>query len=302
MIVDNFALTLFQTCPAKYLLRIKQGWTPIRRRAALGFGGAIHAGLAEWYRTADPKKAIEKLVELWPANMPVDDFRTREKAAQTLMEYFREYPHEGFKVIGFPENPLVEKAFTIDTGMFLECAQGCPWNDGDEAGTCQNCGTSLEPIQYGGILDAAVELSGKAYVLEHKTTTQMGSTYFLQFKPNNQVTGYIWGLSELSSVVSGGAIINGIGVYKASATKFDRHVTARSEHEVREWLSHVRETCNEIKRCERTGIWPWRTMACTLYGLCDYHNVHVLATENERGKRLDADYVKSEWNHEERDD
>lgn len=304
MIVDNFALTLFQTCPAKYLLRIKQGWVPIRKRAALGFGGAIHAGLAEWYRTGSQKQAIEKLVQIWPASMPVDDFRTREKAAQTLLDYFKEYPQENFKVINAPEDPLVEKAFTIDTEMFLEC-QPCAMYSGHDdwaTGKCSNCGEPLEPILYGGVIDAGIEFAGKVYVLEHKTTTQMGSTYFLQFKPNNQVTGYIWALGQLSSSAVGGAMINGIGIYKASATKFERALTNRAPAEIEEWLLHVRETCNEIKRCERTGVWPWRTMACTLYGLCDYHNVHVLAHEKEREKRLEQDYVKSTWDHESRDD
>lgn len=304
MIVDNFALTLFQTCPAKYFLRIKEQQVPIRRRAALGFGGAIHAGLAEWYRSHDAKRMIEKLVEIWPANMPVDDFRTREKAAQVLLEYIKEYPHENFKLIGPEGDPLVEKAFTIPTGMYLECqeCEGYMGEDDDWEGKCSNCGKALEEIQYGGIIDAGIEFAGKVYVLEHKTTTQMGNSYFLQFKPNNQVTGYIWGLSKLSSAKIGGAMINGIGLYKASPTKFDRHLTNRAACEIDEWLIHVKETCNEIKRCERTGIWPWRTMACTLYGLCDYHNVHVLATEGERSKRLEQDYTMSTWNHEERDD
>lgn len=305
MIVDNFALMLFQTCPAKYFLRIKQGWVPIRRRAALGFGGAIHAGLAEWYRTGDHVASVGRLVEVWPEGMPVDDYRTREKAAQTLLEYFKEYPQESFKIIGFPEDPLVEKAFTIDTGMFLECQScqiGYASDDDYRTGKCSNCNEPLEAVLYGGVIDAGIDFGGKAYVFEHKTTSQMGTGYFLQFKPNNQVTGYIWGLTGLTSMKVGGALVNGIGIYKASPTKFERHITNRAQVEIDEWLVHVLVTCNEIKRCERTGVWPWRTMACTLYGLCDYHNVHVLAHEAERDKRLEQDYVRSHWNHEERDD
>lgn len=304
MIIDNFALTLFQTCPAKYLLRIKEQQVPIRRRAALGFGGAVHAGLAEWYRSHDPKAMIEKLVQVWPQNMPVDDYRTREKAAQLLFDYVKVYPNEAFSIIGAPASPLVEKAFTIPTGFYLEC-QKCSgyMGDGDYlSGKCSNCGEALEDLQYGGIVDGGIELQGGVYVLEHKTTSQMGDSYFLQYKPNNQVTGYIWALGKLTSAKVGGAIINAMCVYKSSPNKFERKLTNRAQSEIDEWLKHVLVTCNEIKRCERTGIWPWRTMACTMYGLCDYHNVHVLATEAERVKRLEQDYVKSQWNHEERDE
>lgn len=281
MIVDNYALTMFQTCPAKYLLRMKQGWVPIRRRAALGFGGAIHVGLAEFYRTGKKEEAIKRLVDRWPQNMPVDDFRTREKAVTVMLDYFQEYPSENFKIIGFPDAPLVEKAFTIDTGM--TCFDG-------------------EPILYGGILDGGIEFSGKVYALEHKTTTRMGDDFKLQFKPNNQITGYIWGLSQLTSLAVGGSMINAIGIYKAQSTRFDRILTSRTPAEIAEWLENVRHTCDMIRRCEKEDFWPWHTPACTLYGLCDYHNVHVLAHPAERQKRLEQDYVGSEWNHEERDD
>jgi PD-(D/E)XK nuclease superfamily len=281
MKIDNFALETFQTCPAKYFLRIKEQWVPARKRAALGFGGAVHHGLAEFYRTGDRGEAVKALVEKWPDGMPADDFRTREKAVQLMMDYFKTYPTENWKVIGAPDNPLVEKAFTIDTGMTTE--------DGD-------------PILYGGILDGGIDFSGAAYVLEHKTTTRMGDTYFLQFKPNNQVTGYIWALGQLTSGKVGGAMINAMCIYKASASKFDRHLTNRTPTEIEAWLANVRRVCNDIKRAERTGEWEWRTKSCTMYGMCDYHNVHVLGTENEQQKRLDQDYVKSEWNHEERDD
>jgi hypothetical protein len=121
MRIDNFALTMFQTCPAKYFLRMKEDWTSRRKSAALGAGGALHEGLAEWYKTGEIVKALLAIDEAWPNNLPVDDWRTKEKALRTMQSYVRNYPKESFKVVGYPELPMIENTFTLDTGMYLRC-------------------------------------------------------------------------------------------------------------------------------------------------------------------------------------
>ena len=301
MKIDNFALTMFQSCPAKYQLRIKEGWTSRRKSGALGFGGALHEGLAEWYRTHDKVKAVEAVVKSWPANLPIDDWRTREKCVEVMVQYMKAYPDEEFKIVGAPANPMVECTFTIDTGMFLSCIEcRIDWDPAVGNTVCLACGQPLEPIEYGGIFDGLVEFNGSMYVLEHKTTSQLGAYYFDQFKPNNQVTGYIWGGSQLAGQRVGGAIINAIGIYKASATKFERQITTRSDDSIKEWLTNLRNVCEMIRECEIRHHWPMSTPACTMYGKCEYHQVHVLSTFNERQKLLEQDYVKDEWLYENR--
>lgn len=304
MKIDNFALTMFQTCPAKYLLRIQNNWTTRRKSAALGFGGAFHEGLAEWYRTKSRSKALVAIDEAWPANLPIDDWRTKAKCVETMLGYVREYPEETFSIVGAGSgNPLVEVTFTLPTGMFLPCPGH--WEDTSEAiymreSKCWICSGERELIEYGGIFDALVEASGMVYVLEHKTTSQLGSYYFRQFKPNNQVTGYVWGASVLSGRKVGGAIINAIGVYKSSASKFERQITTRTPGDIELWLRSVFATCVQIKDCQTRGAWPMHTGSCTMYGACEFHDVHVLSTETEQQKRLEQDYVQDEWIYEER--
>jgi PD-(D/E)XK nuclease superfamily len=167
---------------------------------------------------------------------------------------------------------------------------------------CPNCAAPLELIEYGGIFDGLVEFSGNVYVLEHKTTSQLGSYYFNQFKPNNQITGYVWAARQLSGKRVGGAILNAIGVYKSSATKLERSITSRADTEIAEWLTNLRHSCQMIKDCERREYWPLHTPSCTMYGQCEYHIVHTLGTETERQKMLEMEYVRNEWNFEERDD
>lgn len=298
MKIDNFALTMHQTCPAKYDLRIRQGWTTRHKSGALGFGGALHAGLAVWYKTGKLELAILEINERWPEGIPVDDFRTKEKCITVMVEYTKQYPKEGFNVVGAPDNPMIEVPFTIDLGRCVPFCRECRMAQPFDAQRCIRCEAALEPIEYGGIFDGLVEFSNQVFVLEHKSTSVMGPTYFHQFKPNNQVSGYIWAGGELSGKEVVGAIVNAIGVYKSGATKFAREITSRSQHSIDHWKRNVQSVCAEIAYHEVTGHWPLRTNACTLYGLCEFHSVHVLEHEPEQQKRLEVDYIQDRWDYE----
>ena len=279
MKVDNFALTNFQTCPAKYELRIRQGWTTRRRSSALGFGGAFHEGLAVWYKTGELAPALTAIAQKWDDTSSAEDYRTKEKCITVMIEYAKRYPSENFTIVGKDAgSPMIEVPFVLDTGMATD--------DG-------------ESIEYGGIFDGLIDFNGQLHVFEHKSTSMLGGYYFDQFKPNNQVTGYIWAAEQLSGRRVHGALINAIGIYKAGATKFERSLTARNPQDLIEWKENVRIVCNQIKRAEREGF-SMSTGACTLYGKCEYHSVHVLSHPVERQKRLEMDYQIEAWDFEKR--
>jgi len=317
MIVDNFALSIYQSCPSKYDLRIIQQWTTRRKSAALGFGGAFHLGLAEWYKTGSRQEMLKAIQEGWPDGMPVDDFRSKAKCVEALIAYTKEYPAENFTVVDGPDGKLIEVSFTLPTGLYLPLCYHVDENGiisgcGNDArmdrswdptiGACPNCGLPLEDLQYGGIFDGLVEFSGALYVFEHKTTSRLGDRFFDQFRPNNQVSGYVWGASKLSGKQIGGALINAIGIYKSSPTKFKRQVTMRAPEEINEWLGSVYNTCVSIQQAKVTGSFPMHTGSCTMYGRCEYHAVHSLPYAKQRLAILEQDYQLSEWNHEARDE
>lgn len=303
MKIDNFAITMFQACPAKFFLRIKKGYTTRRKSAALGFGGAFHEGLATWYRTGSRVAMLEAVNNKWPDGLPIDDYRTKVKCADTLIAYTKTYPAETFKPLVGPSGPLIEVNFTLPTGMYLPCNK-C-WQVDTSLPTepiCNCCEGEKEEIEYGGIFDGLVGFSGSVYVLEHKTTSQLGPHFFDQFRPNNQISGYVWAGGQLTGQRVGGAIVNAIGVYKASPPKFERQVTARNVEELSEWMDSVYRTCVRIRQCERDDNWPLHTIACTMYGKCEYHAVHSLPTLGQRQNILDQDYVVDPWDYEGRDE
>ncbi len=325
MVIDNFALTMHQACPAKYDLRIRNRWTSRRKSGALNFGAVLHEGLASYYRNGATKHALPgalmAIKENWKEDQPAEDFRTLEKCLRTMMEYAEHYGSENFTVLGAPENPLIENHFTLDTELYLPLCwhetvdpatglvtgtTGCghlhPMSEPIRYQNCSICSLPLEPLEYGGIFDGVVSFAGRYFILEHKTTTQFGSYYFDQYNPNNQVTGYIWAARKLSGQPVGGAIINAIGIYKASATKFGRQITTRTEAQISEWLKNVWYEASEIQINQKNNYWPMRTGSCTMYGKCEFHPVHSLANPLERSRFLEQEFIQQEWDFIRRDE
>lgn len=327
MKLDNFSLSGHQGCPLWYDTRINKRWTVRHRSAALTFGGVIHAGLAEWHKTRDPEKVLATIEDMWPEETNTDDFRDLTKCKRVMLEYMNNYVHESFTVIP----GMVEVPASLPTGMYLpRCAvpfredptdpkkitawTGCGYDNRVNTfapnialgawdrfnGKCSNCDASLELIEYGGIFDTLIDFGGQVYILEHKTTTQMGSYFFNQFKPNNQVTGYVWLAKGLSGRCDG-ALINAIGIYKSQATRFERQISTRNDFELDEWLLDVWTEACDIRDHELFGHWPMRTKTCTLYGACEFYSVHTVNDPQVRQRLLEQDYVQDQWEFEKRD-
>lgn len=331
MKVDNTMLSTFDDCMLKYKESMEDHWSSRFQGGALGHGIAIHAGLAAWYqgpldglsKTQAMEAGVAEIARAWNPDHPRDDFRTLERAQKLFLKYVEVYPQESFKILSVevpytlpltppawltcPNSWLVRDEVTGIYGYDPEYGIGCDETRIINEGECANCGRALEPIEYGGIYDLLVQFgTSTIYVVDHKTTSQLGSTYFLQFNPNNQITGYIWGARSLSGRPVAGAIINALCLTTAGNMVIDpqrtRDMTSRTESDFIEFRSDVIWKCNAIATARRTGIWPKSTGMCqTKYGMCGYHSIHVLADEGERQLRRETDYVKRVWDFENRD-
>lgn len=269
MIIDSTALTTFQACPLRFRRRMRDGWRSRYQSNALGFGSAIHAGLAEWHRGNGLVAALQAVEQNWKDPESMDDYRTLSKCLEVMTEYSKRYPKEVFIT------KMIEVPFQLDLGV--RCFDG-------------------EPIEYGGIFDGLVDHTGQVFILEHKSTSMLGSQYFNQFRPNNQVTGYVWAAQQLSGANVAGALINAIGVYAKGATKFERQLTSRTQFEIDEWKQNVKHVCDEIRRAELNDTWEMRTNSCVQYGRCEFLNICQLGQAKERQRLLEQDYLYEPWN------
>lgn len=318
MKIDNTALKLFQACPLKYKTRMVDHWTSRYKSGALGYGGAVHEGLKAWYQgeldgltVLQRVEAAQAAIDIsWPADHPIDDYRTKSKAMELMAKYIQEYTLESFKVL------MVEVPFSYEIGRYIlhcyECGrESVPLQYEDRTivhtNKCSFCKSPLEPIEYGGIFDTLVQYGSGSmstiYILEHKTTSQLGGLYFHQYHLDNQITGYTFGAQGATGKLVGGAIVNALCTTSSGKISFKREIIGRTAADLERWRDDVAATCNEIKRCERNGHWRITSDHCmNKYGLCEYQSVHVLSNPDEQRRRLEVDYIREEWDFERRDD
>lgn len=315
MKVDNTMLLAFQKCPLFFRERHELHWASRYASGALGHGGAVHEGLKAWYQNMKDgggavrgvELAVQAISDAWPPNHPIDDFRTKERAQRLMLAYIQEYPSETFSILE------VEVPFCFELGRKILWCGDCQFENPPTAGglprvICSGCGKELEEIEYGGIFDTLTRFGPMTsqsvnYVLEHKTTSELGDHYFVQWEIHNQITGYCWGASQASGKLIGGANVNVLCLTKGGNMKFKRRMIGVNPSQIEEWKNDVAVECNNIARAQRLGHWQKRTDSCvSKFGTCLYHSVHLLSDPDERRRRLETDYVKEEWNFERRDD
>ncbi len=315
MKLDNTMLKTFQSCPLKYKTRMVDHWTGRWKSGALIFGAAVHEGLKAWYQgdldglslSSRVEAAVSAIGEFpgWDG-APSDDYRTKIRAQTLMIEYMRSYPSETFKVL------KVEVPFLFGIGRKITWCPSCRFDNDPYAGgfpriLCSGCGEELEEIEYGGIFDALTQFGPGSqsvlYVLEHKTTSQLGAQYFHQFYIDNQPTGYVWGASQVSGKLVGGANINAMCLTSGGKMTFAREMVSRTPSDLERWKSDIAASANLIARAQRLGHWLMHTENCMgKYGKCEFFSVHQLSNPEEQRRRLETDYIKSEWDFERRDE
>ena len=272
---DYTTISSFQTCRKKYYWEHIRNLRPRVKEAPLTFGITIHEALDEYYKHADKEKgvlcAVEKFKSIYKTPEG-EELRTVENGEKMLMWYFVKYKNEPFKVKGKPETGFV---------FFI----------GD--------------VLFGGRLDLPVEWDGQLWIMEHKTTTRLTSSYFDQFELDKQPTGYIIALEEFTGQKCAGAIINAMEPWNdvkrvTSATKqpedhFLRKPLTRSTELKERFKYNIQAIVRDIKWCEQHGEFQEaeKKEVCYYYNRpCAYLQL-CLYGENKRV--IERDYTEEKW-------
>lgn len=272
---DNSTISCFQTCRRKYYFQYIRHLRPIVKGTPLIFGGAVHDALDCYYKGVDREKSAVEAIKLFKSIYTTpegDTLRTVENGVKMLVWYFTKYKGEPFTVVGKPEE-----------GFVFFC--------GD--------------ILYGGRLDLPVEWDGQLWIMEHKTTTRLGGSYFDQFELDKQMTGYIIALEEYSGRKCSGCIINAMEPWKevkrvSAKTKqpedhFLRKPLTKSKELKERFRYNVQAIVRDIKWCEANNEFQEaeKKEACFYYNrncpflqLCQY---------GENDKVIARDYVVEKW-------
>ena len=140
-----------------------------------------------------------------------------------------------------------------------------------------------------GRMDGIVKWQGGVYVLERKTTSRLGATFFEQFELNYQIDAYCLGCMELVGECNG-AIVDAARVVKpaASLDDFARSVVSRTKDE----LVLAKKNMIEIVEDMRHGP-IYQSKDCMKYfKKCAYHDLCMGACDE---RIIKAQYEIEDW-------
>lgn len=304
---DGTSLELAQTCLRKYYYTMIRGIKPRRESVHLLFGGLYATALEHFYKyralgqsTDEALREVirEALIGSWnyedcsqcggdgqlgddldcgacdglghqslgPKHFD-DTKKTRVNLIRTIVWYIEQFGDEtedGIKTYHLQNGkPAVELSFTLELD---------------------------DELLYCGHLDRVVDFGGHLYVMDQKTTGgTVGTYYFDQFSPNNQMSGYSWaGQAILGSPVRG--VIIDAAQIAINFTRFERGITTRSKDQLEEWYDSALWTIKLARQATALNQWPMNLSACGNYGGCPFRQLC------SRSPAVRENYIKSDYN------
>jgi hypothetical protein len=315
-VLDSSALAAFKQCPQLFKKGTIDSWKPRDQSVHLHAGGAFAKGIevarnafysglldtGTWHEEIDESTGNTKKHLRWvetpcqPGNAedsvaaglaallasygdyqePADSAKSADRMAGALEFYFSNYPlnEEEFTPILLPSGKR---------GIEFSFAEPLPILH-PETG---------DPLIYCGRMDAIVNFAGGQYIMDEKTTTQLGASWGRQFDLRSQFTGYAWGCGRAGIKIDG-VIVRGVSILK---TKYDTQqpVSYRPEWQVDRWYEELLDWVDDMIRAYKTGKWRHNLdHACGDFGGCGFKQVCMTAPA-EQHKWLETYYEQRAW-------
>jgi len=290
LFVDNSLIELITTCPwkayAAVMLRRRRGG----EEPALRQGSHVHSALAYRYRreaiglpwSGDVQQRIlAKRYEQTPCES--EEWRNLDYASQIICAYNEQYPFEQFEVIrhGPHSFPFVERPFAVELPEKIDDIT----------------------IFYVGRMDLAVrDSNGHLYVMDHKTTSVLGDTYWDDAFMSEQQHGYCWALREVLGEEPVGYIMNVLAVRKPSKTgkgvEFARRTypTREPPGKLDEWYSNMVLQVRTFLHHFRNSLWPRHHKHCiSKYGRCEFYRVCELPEHSRSAALASSAFKDNDW-------
>lgn len=256
--IDNFSVAQYLTCPRKFYWRIVKGLVPNRTGPALGFGIAVHAGLAAQYsNNNDLAIGLAAFVEEYKKYPNMDATRSLGAGIGLLTEHHKTYNPEWFDV------EHVEVGFSIELSSDLI---------------------------YNGRIDliGVEKATGNTVVIDHKTASRSPSGAEIKHR---QITGYVFAARELVGQCSGG-ILNYL--VNTKEPKCIRRFSSRTPEQLEDWRRATIKIVQRIRESLEPDDFWCNQESCSYYGACDY--LDLCNSYGETQERLIRGlYQESKW-------
>lgn len=308
--IDNSSLELFTTCPrqAEYKLVLGRSYSD---RAALSFGSAMHTALEHISLGGTYESAVKLLEQHFYAN-PVDEFEWRNLAfaVESLRKYLEQHkdamwPLNGekkFVELGFnvPLEDTQDKYLTIPVENFIAYPRCVIVENATEDTPAFFC-ESIK-VRWTGRIDLVTELDGKIYIVDRKTSSMGGSTFWENFFLSSQMRGYMFAaqhvLQDLDRPLEG-IIVDALFGRKPTKTgvahEFARAKFTYTQESLDEWLidiiQHIEFFITRLVR----GMFPQGTQWCVGKYRCKYHDVCKLPQNMRTNYLMSNVYEENTW-------
>ena len=240
-------------CPMLYKHRYIDKLAPKKKASALSLGYCMSCGVQKFRQTGKKDAAYKAFVDAWetdgkvlPSRRKDDPQRSVERGLEILNAYVDEYPEEPDSIV------QPEVSFSI------EVAPG---------------------ILFNGRIDAVVRLQNRNLaIIEDKTTSRLGNTFFTKLKGSSQILWYLWvankmGLFEIDGTKqTPKCLLNAIYIHPTTL-RFERDITIKSTSTLELAKDNMLQWIKQIFLAEERDLFPINNVdnsQCTAYGGCDY--------------------------------
>lgn len=283
--LDNTMRSAFVACPQKYFRTYFQHWKPRSESVDLVAGKAFAAGIEEtrmeFHARKNPDKnaclavGVKRLIEEYgDFEPPHGHVKTLDRMIGALDEYFRNYGFTTDHIQPFfaDDKPAVEFSFALPIPDTAHPVTG-------------------DPILYTGRFDMLGIYNGALFVVDEKTTKQLGQSWINSWTMASQFTGYCWAAKEYGYPVAG-AIIRGISILKSKYGHAES-LQYRPQWFIDRWLVQLSKDVKRMIAAWENEDWDYDlNTACNNYGQCPLVPV---CNSNNPIKVLEQDFVKRVW-------
>lgn len=291
---DSTSLGLLKICPRLYQYTIIEGWSPKGESVHLRFGQEYHQALQEYdVSRANGISHEDSLFDTiralcsrtWDWDVDRDSKAGKYKNRSTLLSLVIDYldhfvDDPATTYIKSDGTPAVELSFRFELD----------W--GPRAGEA--------PYLLCGHLDRVVSFNNQLLVMDHKTSTStLGSYWFDQWSPNNQMTLYTYAGQVVMSTPIKGVIISGAQIMLDQPNRFVRGFSYRTPDQLEEWLDDLRFWLVSAENYATIGHWPMNDMSCEKFGGCRFRGIcSKQASVRESFLKSDFDQLEpsERWN------
>jgi len=298
-VIDNTARSAWRKCETYSMYqtfnKIKPQTPSIHLHAGAAFAKGIEMTRRGFYEQklsiADARKlgVIELIKAYGDFETLPDSTKSCERMVLGLIAYFDQYPLDSDYLKPYYSESAESYGIEFSFALPIE----------DETGSPLLHPVTGNPLLYAGKFDMlgqageSAKNPGALFVVDEKTTAQLGNSWLKQWGLDSQFTGYCWGARSYGLPVAG-AVIRGVSFLKsgnghAEATIF------RPDWQIQRWH---REMVRDVKRMIRAFETRDISMAldksiCGNYGGCSFS---FLCESPNPQQWIPLHFQKNTWN------